>query len=116
MVVRIRFQQGPAVRRKGRKNRHLALASAALLTPAALTALVLALWRIGADLGFARAFAIRDGLLSHWQIWLAVSVIIQFAAILLNRYGASEAEAPAPEHAFQHTQSLNNPNSVFQRN
>src|SRR5271167_2351777 len=91
MLVRIRLQRGPKVRRKPHKNRHIALASAALLTPGAVMALVLALWRMGSDLGFARAFAIRSGLLSHWQVWLAISVAIQFLAVLLNRYGAAEA-------------------------
>jgi hypothetical protein len=46
------------------------------------------MWRLGADIGFTRAFAIHSGLLSHWQVWLAISVAIQFVAILLNRYGA----------------------------
>jgi len=90
MLVRIRLHGGPQVRRKKRKNRHVALASAALLTPAAVMALVLGMWRLGSDLGFARAFAIRSGILSHWQVWLAISVAVQFLAVLLNRYGSAE--------------------------
>lgn len=94
MLVRIRLQRGPTPQLKKRRNRHLALASAALLTPAAVTALVLSLWRLGADLGFAGAFAIHTGILSHWQVWLAISVVIQFLAVLLNRYGSPEPNAP----------------------
>ncbi|MGA2602167.1 MAG: hypothetical protein ABSH09_34815 [Bryobacteraceae bacterium] len=92
MQVRIRFQHGPTVRQKARKNRHVALASAALLTPAAVTAFVLSMWRLGADLGFARSFAVHTGILSHWQVWLAISVAIQFLAVVLNRYGNPEPE------------------------
>ena len=73
MRVRIRLQQGPRIQQKRRKNRHIALASAALLTPGALAAFVLSMWRLGADLGFARSFAIGDGIFSHWQVWLAIS-------------------------------------------
>jgi len=90
MLVRIRLQRGPTIRPKKRKNRHVALASAALLTPSAVTAFVLSMWRLGNDLGITRSFAIRTGLLSHWQVWLAISVAIQFLAVLLNRYGTPE--------------------------
>lgn len=93
MVVRIRLQRGPTVRAKKRKNRHVALASAGLLTPAALTAFVLSMWRLGADLGITRSFAIETGILSHWQVWLAISVVIQFVAVVLNRYGTAEDKA-----------------------
>jgi hypothetical protein len=92
MVVRIRLKRGPKVRRKQRKNRHVALASAALLTPAAVMAFVLSMWRLGADIGFTRSFAIHTGIFSHWQVWLAISVAIQFIAVVLNRYGK-----PSPE-------------------
>ena len=92
MVVRIRLKRGPKVRLKKRKNRHVALASAALLTPAAVVAFVLSMWRLGADIGFTSSFAIHTGILSHWQVWLAISVAIQFLAVLLNRYGR-----PGPE-------------------
>lgn len=94
MVVRIRLRRGPTVRQTKRKNRHVALASAALLTPAAVSAFVLSMWRLGADLGLTRAFAIRSGLLSHWQVWLAISVAIQFLAVLLNRYGNRSTDVP----------------------
>ena len=87
MVVRIRFQDGPKLSRKKRKNQHVALALAVLLTPAAITALALGVWRLAADLRLAGQFAIADGLFSHWQVWMALAGLIQFLAILLNRYG-----------------------------
>ena len=92
MVVRIRLKRGPKVRHTRRKNRHVALASAALLTPAAVVAFVLSMWRLGADMGFTSSFAIHTGVFSHWQVWLAISVAVQFLAVVLNRYGK-----PAPE-------------------
>ena len=97
MLVRIRLHGGPKVLRKKRKNRHVALASAALLTPAAVMAFVLSMWRLGSDLGFTRSFAIRTGILSHWQVWLAISVAIQFVAVLLNRYGGPEPAVQEPD-------------------
>jgi hypothetical protein len=87
MIVRIRFGPGAKVGRQRRKNRRLALAAAALLTPAALMALVLGLWRIAADLAWTREFAIREGPLSHWQVWIACAVVLQIINWLLNRYG-----------------------------
>ncbi|MBI3684144.1 MAG: hypothetical protein HY235_27540 [Acidobacteria bacterium] len=88
MRVRIRFQEGPQVRRTAGKNRHLAAAAAALLTPAAVAAAVLGVWRICADIGLAREFAIPQGIFSHWQVWLALAGLLQLGAFLLNRYGS----------------------------
>src|SRR5271155_2137293 len=90
MVVRIRFSSGARVRQKRRKNQHVALAMASLLTPAAVMACVLTLWRLAADLSVTGQFPITDGLFSHWQVWLTVGATLQFFAILLNRYGKTE--------------------------
>ncbi len=45
----------------------------ALLTPAAMLALVMGLWRVAADLGWAGAFLVTGGFFSHWQVWIAFS-------------------------------------------
>jgi len=88
MVVRIRFAQGPKLgTRRPERNRRTALAAAALLTPGALVASVLALWRIAADLKFTNSFAIATGLFSHWQVWLGAAVVLQLCSRMLNRYG-----------------------------
>jgi hypothetical protein len=87
MVVRIRFGKGPKVSRKRGKNQRMALAVAALLTPAALTACVLAVWRIAAGLNWTNSFAISSGIFSHWQVWLGAAVALQLCSRLLNRYG-----------------------------
>jgi hypothetical protein len=87
MVVRIRFRKGPKLGQKRQKNRRIAVAVAALLTPAALVALLLAFWRIAADMNWAASFAIPSGLFSHWQVWMGFAVLLQLCARLLNRYG-----------------------------
>jgi hypothetical protein len=88
MVVRIRFEMGPRIGvKRTERNKKLALAAAALLTPAALVASVLAIWRIAADLKFTNSFAIPSGLFSHWQVWLAAAVALQLCSRMLNRYG-----------------------------
>jgi hypothetical protein len=86
MVVRIRFQRGPKVKSR-KKNQRLAVAIAGMLTPVAVMASVLALWRIGADLNWAGTFAIASGPFSHWQFWLGTAVVLQVCSSMLNRYG-----------------------------
>jgi hypothetical protein len=93
MIVRIRFGRGAKVDKHGRNGHKLALGLAALLTPAAVLATVLGLWRIAADLNWTGSFAIPTGLFSHWQVWLGMAVLLQLGARLLNRYGKSEDTA-----------------------
>jgi hypothetical protein len=95
MVIRIRFGPGPKVAKGRRKNRRAALAVAALLTPAAASALVLGFWGIAADLSWTSSFAISSGLFSHWQVWLGGAAVLQSCSRILNRYGKDgDAETP----------------------
>jgi hypothetical protein len=55
----------------------------ALLTPAAVTALVLGLWRVSADLGWTGEFLIANGFFSHWQVWIALAIVLQVSAASL---------------------------------
>ncbi len=87
MLVRIRFGKGPQVGKKRRKNQRLALAIAALVTPAAAVAAAFGLWRIAADLGWTNRFAISSGFFSHWQVWLGAAALLQLCSHVLNRYG-----------------------------
>jgi len=96
MVVRIRFGKGPKVERKGRKNRRVALAFASFLTPAAVMASALGIWRLAADPHWFSNFAIRRGLFSHWQVWLVAAGLLQTGSHLLNRYGRTDETAPSP--------------------
>ena len=52
----------------------VALAVASLLTPGAMLCFVLALWRLLADLNITTTFIFENGLLSHWQVWMAMGV------------------------------------------
>jgi hypothetical protein len=87
MRVVLRLKHGPKVSRKRRKNQQAALVAAGVLTPAALMAGALALWRIGTDMSITGQFPIAEGLFSHWQIWFAVSIGLQALAVALSRYG-----------------------------
>lgn len=55
-----------------------------LLTPAALIALVFAVWRFTADLGWTEAFVISDGFFSHWQVWMALAVALKWTGSQLQ--------------------------------
>ena len=93
MLVRIRFGKGPRVALRRGKNRRVAAAVAALLTPAGVIAFVFAFWRVGADLNWTNSFAIPSGLFSHWQVWLGAAILLQTGAHLLNRYGRADDTA-----------------------
>jgi hypothetical protein len=93
MVVRIRFALGPRISRQRRSNQQFAAAAAVLLTPAAVIALMLAVWRIAAGLNLASAFCIASGPLSHWQAWLGLAALLQLCSHYLNRYGKNKDTA-----------------------
>jgi hypothetical protein len=92
MIVKLRFHSGPRIRREGVRNRRAALTASALLTPFSVLAFALGGWRVAADLAWTSSFAIPAGPLSHWQVWLALSFILQVAATLLNRYAETGEE------------------------
>ena len=87
MLVRIRFGHGLRVGKARRRNKRIALAVSALLTPGAFLASALALWRIAADIGWSGKFAIASGVFSHWQVWMVVAVLLQVCSRMLARYG-----------------------------
>jgi hypothetical protein len=88
MVVRIRWNRGPAL--GGLHLRSAALALAALLTPLSLAAFTMGVWSIAAELRWTRGFAISSGALSHWEVWMAGAAILLLVARLLNRYGGAD--------------------------
>jgi hypothetical protein len=95
MVVRIRFKRGVQVQRKKGKNKRAALALGALLTPAAVMASVLGLWRLASDMNITGAFGIETGVFSHWQVWMTSAAALQGCAFALNRYGRGHDGAPS---------------------
>lgn len=74
------------------RARQTALIVASLLTPLALMAWTLGMWRIAADMKWTGAFAITHGLFSHWQVWFALAIAVQFGGFLLHRYAGSGDE------------------------
>lgn len=57
-----------------------------LLTPLAVAAGAVSIWRLGTDPGWTNGFFIAQGFLSHWQVWLAAAIGIQVLAFRLNRW------------------------------
>lgn len=55
-------------------------------------AAALGVWRLASDMGASGQFGIEEGLFSHWQIWIPVSVVLQGAAMALNRYGLRQPD------------------------
>ena len=84
MVVRLLFK--PEIRRTLGATRRIALASAALLTPVAVMAFALGVWRIAADLKLTGPFAIESGPLSNWQPWIALGILLEASAVLLVKF------------------------------
>lgn len=60
----------------------------ALLTPAAVIALAMGMWRVCTDLGWAGAFPINAGFFSHWQVWIALSIALKMVSSTLIAWGS----------------------------
>ena len=93
MHVALSLGRGPYVQRNRGKNRRLALAAAALLSPAMLAAWVLVLWRLTADLRWTAEFAITSGPFSHWQTWFGAAACLHVLANRLKAYGLGRFRA-----------------------
>ena len=72
------------------KQRRYAPILGFLMTPFALTGYVLAFWRLGADMNWLGEFFITKGLLSRWQVLLALAISTQLLANQLNRFGGHD--------------------------
>ena len=100
MIVRARLETGPRIRQGKGKNRHIALAIAALLWPAVLTAYVLGLWALGAQIQVTGSFGIAHGAFSRWQVWLALAILLHITTIGIGRYGR-EGNVRLPVQFFE---------------
>ncbi len=69
----------------------------ALLTPAAVVALVMGLWRVSTDLGWAGAFLISGGFFSHWQVWIALSIALKLLSSSLLAWSGKIHKVPAED-------------------
>lgn len=56
-----------------------------MLNPMALSAFVLAAWRMGQDLDWTGNFFIGQGLFSHWQVWMVVGIALKATHVMLSR-------------------------------
>jgi hypothetical protein len=98
MVVRIRFRVGRPVERRNGKNGRLAWVAAGFMTLGTVSCFCLGIWRLGVDFGWAGEFVFPDtSFFSHWQIWLALAMLIQVVAWKLNRYGKPRQTPAAQE-------------------
>jgi hypothetical protein len=86
MVVKVRFGQGAVVSRRPGKSSRLAKLAASLLTLVSISCAALGIWRLGTDLEWAGDFVFSSGLLSHWQVWVAAAIAVQYLSWRLARY------------------------------
>ena len=83
----------PAVSRAAVISQEATRLIAAFLTPASVIAASMALWRLGADLGWTGAFAVSDGLFSHWQVWTILALGLKMTGSLIIRGPEGNLEA-----------------------
>ena len=98
MVVRIRLPRGAKGGRDMGRHAPIASGLGGLVALVAVSCLMLAMWRLTSDLGWTDTFVIPDGILSHWQVWMAMTIATGALAIRLVRYGRA-LEEPAPTDA-----------------
>lgn len=58
----------------------IAALCANLLILIAIACASMGLWRMAADLDWAGDFVFQSGLLSHWQVWIAAAVGVQYVS------------------------------------
>jgi len=107
MVVKIRFGRGPLVTRRKGKNSRIAMLSASVLTLGAVCFTSLGVWRLAEDVDLAGGFVYKEGILSHWQVWIFAGVATQYGAWRLTRYAkqARTTAADTPETVEETRQS-----------
>lgn len=94
----IRWRMAPTREEVTRWTKTSADLLAFMLDTAALAALSLGLWRLGADLAWTDTFFIGQGLFSHWQVWLALATALKMGHIALGRT-MQRAEADEAKHS-----------------
>jgi len=93
MLARLDSEIRTSLKKAFHTNHEAARILRFLMTPAAVAAYTLAAWRIGEDMNWTGEFFISSGLLSHWQVWIALGIGMQTAAGHLDRVLKSE-DAP----------------------
>lgn len=57
----------------------------ALLAPAIVSAYLIALWSITADMGITGEFMVSSGPFSNWLLWTAIAIALHAASSVLRR-------------------------------
>jgi hypothetical protein len=57
----------------------------ALLAPAIVSAYLIAVWSITADMGITGEFIFTSGPFSNWIVWAAIAIVLHLAASVLRR-------------------------------
>ena len=103
MLVKVRLPHGAARRRIEHNCAPFLSALSGLVVLLAFSCLMLAMWRLTSDLNWTESFAISDGFLSHWQVWMALAIAFGAVGMRLNKYShqarAAYASQPFRNHA-----------------
>ncbi len=91
MVVRVRVSLG-----KHRRNLEVETIPKVRtwLGRASWVSFAVALWRLAFDLSLTGHFAFQNGLFSHWQLWMALALVLQLVDSGLGRRGHGGAATP----------------------
>ena len=93
MVTKLEPEIRNAWEKAMRSNQEVGRLLRYLITPIAVAAYTLAAWRMGSDLNWTGEFFIESGLLSHWQVWLALAIGVHFGGSYLNRVAAGQSSS-----------------------
>jgi hypothetical protein len=60
------------------------------MAPAVFSAYAFAVWSLAANLGWTDSFIFTSGAFSNWLVWLALAIVINVAASILQRHSRLE--------------------------
>lgn len=95
MNVRSQLRWSVDRERTRRSAQQVCALLAFVFTQAAFAGYVLAGWRLLADLDLLGQFFVSSGLLSRWQVWVALGVLMQMTGSMLQRL-ANEGNTSLP--------------------
>lgn len=93
MLIKVRYPVGASGKRIMGKRAPVASGAAGLIILLAVSCLMLALWRLTSDLGWTGEFVVSDGFLSHWQVWMALTIVFGAIGVRLSRYSRTTEAA-----------------------
>jgi hypothetical protein len=60
------------------------------MAPAVFSAYAFVVWSLAANLGWTDSFIFTSGALSNWLVWLALAIVVNVAASILQRHSRLE--------------------------